>query len=125
MEERSTEPFTPPKTKNHKRLYAIVAILIFVAAVALISVVTLRHDEKNKNQSAPPTPVARVTITARGFEPATLTVHKGTEVIWTNADVSMHQIVANPYPSGTDLRGLKSAILNQGQTYLYRADTVG
>lgn len=69
--------------------------------------------------------VAEVTITADGFEPATLLVEPGTKVIWTNTDDELHQVAANPHPTSEELPDLKSEILNEGQTYDFIAGQSG
>jgi plastocyanin len=107
-------------------------LIVLAIAIALVTVLALHsNDNSNKsgNSSSATTPVAPKTavirVTGTGFEPATLSVQKGTKVMWLNADAGLHQIVANPYPKGTDLPGLKSEILNQAQSYTYTAATVG
>lgn len=69
--------------------------------------------------------VAQVNITANGFEPATLLIQPGTKIVWTNSDDELHQVSANPHPTGDELPGLKSEILNEGQTYEFTADQNG
>ena len=51
-----------------------------------------------------------------GFVPTTTTFKKGTEVTWTNRDVVAHSVVGN---------GWSSPLLNPGETYVRRFDTVG
>jgi len=60
-----------------------------------------------------------VAISSFAFDPATLTVKKGTTVTWTNKDSTAHTVTAD---SGT---GPSSGHLSQGQTYSYKFDTVG
>lgn len=107
------------KTKNAKRAYAILASLVFLALVVVVFKVVL----SNNSSSTPK--VAVVRITDNGFQPATLTVKKGTKIVWDSSSENLHQITANPFPKGTDLPGLKSQILNNAQQYTYVADTTG
>lgn len=44
---------------------------------------------------------AKVMITKGGFNPATLTVKKGTQVTFVNDDADSHQIASDPYPTNT------------------------
>ena len=114
-------PSTPPVTRNTKtrqRLYAATAVFILV-------VVAVGIFELTTSNSSNVVRVATVRITSSGFQPATLSVKQGTKVTWTNDDATLHQIMANPFPKGTGLPGLKSQILNNGQTYTYVASTSG
>lgn len=121
MESQTTPASSVSKTKRKQRIYALFIALVLIVLAAAIFKVT--SDDK-PNQSAVAR-IAVVRITDDGFEPSTLSVKQGTRIIWTNADSGLHQIAANPYPKGTDLKGLKSEILNNAQTYTYTADTVG
>lgn len=94
-----------------------------VLAIAIIGVTALVgpwSEHINKHNG-----VAEVRITKDGFVPATLSVAPGTKVVWTNEDQALRQVVANPFPKGTDLPGLKSEILNNTQTYSYVAEKTG
>jgi plastocyanin len=65
-----------------------------------------------------PAPTALVAITNFAFSPATLTVKKGTTVIWTNNDSAPHTVTGdNGGPSGS--------AISQGGTYSYTFNTVG
>ena len=92
---------------------------LFVA-IALVTVLAL-----HSNQAHQQTKIAIVRITKAGFEPATLSVKQGTKIVWDNSDSSLHQVASNPYPKDTGLPGLKSAILNNAQSYSYTANAVG
>lgn len=116
--------WTREKPKVAVPILGAVALLILVLISVLIAVM-IQDDKPQVTTRQPEGPAAQVTITANGFEPATLVVKKGTKIIWTNSDQAMHQIYANPHPTGESLPGLKSEILNSTQTYEYTADTVG
>lgn len=114
----------PEKIKTYKKKPRVGIVLlgfaILFSAMALVTVLTIgvvKNSQKNR--------VAVVRITKTGFEPATLVVKQGTKITWTNGDKGLHQITSNPYPKGTDLPGLKSEILNDAQSYVYTANTVG
>ncbi len=85
----------------------------------------IRADMATKKTTLRPSATASISITAAGFEPAVLSVKKGTKIRWTNNDKAMHQVIANPHPSHDSLPGLKSEILNEGQTYEYVAGQSG
>lgn len=76
--------------------------------------------------TAPTTPTATqpinaaaVTIKGYAFEPAQLTVKKGTTVTWTNQDVAKHTVTAD---QGA---GPQSQFLGKDETYSYTFDSVG
>ena len=104
--------------KNKQRLYAAAAAFIFVVLVVGIYSLTATRSSRQAR-------VATVRITASGFQPATLAVKEGTKIVWTNDDSVLHQLASDPFPKDTGLPGLKSAILNNDQTYTYVASTTG
>ncbi len=61
---------------------------------------------------------ATVTIGSmnNGFVPTTMTIKRGTEVTWTNADVTDHTVLAS---------GFSSSVLRPGATFSHRFDVVG
>ena len=60
-----------------------------------------------------------VDISGFAFNPATLTVPKGTAVVWVNSDSVKHTIVSD---AGTEIN---SAALSKGQTYSHTFNTAG
>src|SRR6185437_12050418 len=78
------------------------------------------HSVQNHHKN-----IAVVNITNKGFEPATVVVHQGTTITWSNSDVSLHQVASNPFPKDDSLPSLKSEILNNNQTYQFTADKTG
>jgi plastocyanin len=118
MEAHTATPTPSQDVKNKKRIYAALAAFVFVVLVVGIFELTANHNSKTPR-------IATVRVTAAGFQPATLTVKQGTKVVWTNDDTTLHQVASNPFPSDTDLAGLKSAILNNDQSYTYVATTKG
>ena len=108
------------KIKQTKRLYAVLALVIFVVLVVGVSKIV-----SNNNKPTKAAPVAVVRITQSGFVPSTLSVKKGTHVVWTNSDMALHQVASNPFPKDNGLPALKSEILNNTQTYTYVANTAG
>src|ERR1700761_5976168 len=104
--------------KHNRKLTAIAGLVVFVVAVAVVTVLTLHGNNNNDNTIK----TAVIKITSTGFQPATVSVQKGTKVVWESNDAGLHEVVANPYPKGTDLPNLKSQILNQNQTYTYTAN---
>ncbi len=101
-------------------------IFIILLVIATIAVFTLTKRENITPAETLKTQyTATVSITSAGFEPASLTIKKGTEITWTNDDTSPHQLQANPHPTGKSLPGLTSEILNNKQTYRYTVNKAG
>ena len=133
------EDNTPPKEEqpkavvshhsrfsNPSKLIRTLFVLIIVAAIALIVLMLKQPDPtKTVQPSFTPAPTAKVTITANGYEPATLKVKAGTIVTWTNTDTAGHSVVTNSHPEHTDLSDLKSDPLIKDQTYHYKFTKAG
>jgi plastocyanin len=125
MEEQLGKTKNLPKRRPRVRIILSGFTALF-AAIVLVTVLTTQHVAKKQQQArTEQARIAEVRITKTGFEPATLSVKRGTKIIWTNTDADLHQIASNPYPKGTDLASLKSEILNNDQTYTYTASTTG
>lgn len=73
-------------------------------------------------QSSPSaqTSITTVSIKNFAFNPASISVTKGTTVKWMNNDSTAHQIVSDP-----DGSVFKSEVLNPGQSYTYTFDETG
>jgi plastocyanin len=102
------------KTKlisRHRKIF-----LMFLAIVVLICIYLFVFVFSKKQSEAK---VAEIHITASGFQPSSINITPGTKIIWTNNDKAIHQVASNPYPGDNDLPGMKSEILNNGQTFEY------
>jgi plastocyanin len=67
-----------------------------------------------------------ISLTASGFSPSTVTVKKGTTVIFKNNDTRVHWPASDPHPTHTDLPGFDALKgLSPGQTYSYTFTKVG
>lgn len=93
---------------------------VFFIAVALVGAWTLHSNNAKSSEN-----VAVVHITRNGFQPATVVVNQGTKVVWMSDDSDLHQIQANPFPSGGSLPALKSEILNRQQSYSFTPTKTG
>jgi len=62
-------------------------------------------------------PQVMVSIKARSFDPATITIKAGTTVTWTNEDPIMHRVVHLPEVNHPEL--FNSGPLSSGQSYSY------
>jgi plastocyanin len=117
----------PPPNQRRKQLLTIVLVVIVLVASALIvtRLTSTTTNKPNEPSSSQPAAEAEVTISKTGFVPSTLKVKAGTKITWTSQDSGLHQIEANPYPTGKSLPKLKSEILNSGQTYVFTATQKG
>ena len=127
------EDNTPKATVGHDKsasrtIKLVIGLLILLVIAALISLAINNNSSKKTNNAAKSvTPrLAYVKISDAGFSPATLSVTKGTVVIWQAKDNSKTVVVAsNPYPSDNDLKSLKSTQLGSGASYRYQFNTTG
>lgn len=120
MEEQTTDVKKLRGVKKKQRIYALAALGAFLVLIGAVSLLAVSHKNSTSAER-----VAEIRITPKGFEPSTLTVKKGTKITWTNSDNTLHQVAANPYPTGKNLPGLKSEILNDAQQYTYVANKAG
>lgn len=129
----TTEPISAkqPSSNNKapsKGMKLIVAVIVLViAGLAIYSLVKIfTKDDTTSNQTNTTVQVAKVSITDKGFVPATLTIKAGTTVEWVSTDSkTTHVVAANPYPSHSDLPELVSPQLGNGATYRFTFKEVG
>jgi len=97
------------KIKFFKELLMVLAIsLLFVSC----------SKSKNTPATNPTTTGNTISITGMSF-PATISVKKGTKVIWDNKDAIAHTVTSN------DGSTFDSGTLNPGASFSYTANTVG
>ena len=109
---------------NRSLAITVVAVLILVLGAVLFASFTKKKESPTPPARAPVQAV--VEITKDGFNPATLTVKKGTKVVWINKDEAEHRVASNPYPTHTGLPGLDSKKnITQGESYSYTFDKGG
>jgi plastocyanin len=98
-------------------LIGIVAI-IFAIVVLYIALHSVPLAPTTKQPTLTPGAVA-VEIKGFAFNPATITISKGTTVVWTQKDITSHTVTI---ASGA---GFDSGTLNQGQTFSYTFNGIG
>ena len=69
--------------------------------------------------------IVEVAIQNFAFTPQTIRIKAGTTVVWTNNDSTPHIVASDPYPAHTDLPGLISGTLNQGDRYTFKFEKSG
>lgn len=85
-------------------------------------------NQSNEEQNIPPVyQEGQATVLMKDFvfQPASLTVKKGTLVTWENKDNASHSIITDPRPTYTELKSLNSYILAPGQSWSFTFDVVG
>ncbi|MDD5111259.1 MAG: cupredoxin family copper-binding protein [Candidatus Altiarchaeota archaeon] len=101
------------------------------AQFAIICVNNLCTQVKSQvGQGTPatvPAEPAAVTVTIKdfAFQPNEIRIKTGTIVTWINEDSAPHKVASDPHPAHTDLPGLVSGNLAQGQSYSFTFSTPG
>ncbi len=70
----------------------------------------------NATEQPPADSDARVTITASGFEPRTVTIKAGDTVAWTNVDSAEHNVGGS---------GLVSGVIGAGESFAHTFEEPG
>lgn len=102
---------------SYKILVGILIFIIVILASGLLFFVLINRRESVDPDSAVET--TRVSITADGFEPATIKVKVGTTVTWTNEDTKDHIVASDPHPIHTDHGDFESKRIKPGESYSY------
>ncbi len=113
------ESKTPPG--NNTWIWLVIAAIIIIIGIVYFSRSNYRPTPTPS--SAPTSEISQenagtVTIKNFAFDPATLTISKGTTVTWTNEDSVPHQIVS-------DSNAFSSSPLGKGQTYSFTFSEIG
>ena len=98
------------------------SIYIFLCLLTFLSV-NCSEDNPSTESNIDPNTVLSVTIQGNAFQPASLTVKKGTTVTWTNKDSYPHTITSgiSPDPNGT----FNSNNVVANQTFSFKFDNTG
>ncbi|MBK6912490.1 MAG: cupredoxin domain-containing protein [Ignavibacteriales bacterium] len=102
--------------QNKIRLFSVLVLsLLFV-------IFSLNCSEENSSTNTNTDPNA-ITIQGNAFQPAALTVKKGTTVTWTNKDSYAHTVTSgiSPNPNGT----FNSNNVSANQTFSFKFDNTG
>lgn len=102
--------------QNKIRLFSVLLLsLLFV-------IFSLNCSEENSSTNTNTDPNA-ITIQGNAFQPAALTVKKGTTVTWTNKDSYAHTVTSgiSPNPNGT----FNSNNVSANQTFSFKFDNTG
>lgn len=96
-------------------------ILISIALLLLALFVGFILFRNNKEGKVATVPSVTVQVTASGFQPSTLSVRAGTQVVFQNVDVNPRRVAENPYPKDESTPGLDSGVIVPNGSYLFTA----
>ena len=117
------------ETTNNQHTNWLAFSLIIAFVVIVVALVGFLYFNKQKSTGSKtttqPVTVAAVSITKDGFVPATIQIKKGSQVTWTNNDTNPHQVVTDPHPTHTNLKGLNSDSLGQGESFTFTFEKSG
>lgn len=115
--------------KNWLVVTVALAIVIFIGAVEAQVVTTKRADPAPPaaQSSSKAKAQASVELTNKGkYEPATVKVHVGDTVEWTNKSDSLMWVASNPHPSHTGLPGFdQRELLRHGASWQFTFNKPG
>lgn len=94
----------------------IIGLTTALAGLLIISGCSLYGGTSSPNTSAVQVAPNTINIQNLAFNPGTLTVKKGTAVIWTNNDSAVHQIKSANFNSGQ---------LSNGQSFSFTFNSAG
>ena len=124
-------PPPPPAPKKRHGLGRIFLAILLILVLLSIGVVVYKSIFKSKTDSPEETQTlvtneALITVTNDGFDPATITIAKGTQITWTNGATEPHQVAADPYPKNDSIPGFDSTIiLQQDESYSFTFEQTG
>lgn len=117
-----------------KKLYTIAAMAMSILLIgagcanyqtAPVTQAPADNQAPATPQTEPGLPVVEVKISNFSFQPAEITIKAGQTVRWVNLDSAPHKVASNPHPAHTDLPGLVSPMLNQGDNYQFTFTKAG
>lgn len=104
------------------RIQKKIRLLSVVVLSFLFFIFSFNCSEENSSTNTNTDPNA-ITIQGNAFQPATLTIKKGTTVTWTNKDSYAHTVTSgiSPNPNGT----FNSNNVSSNQTFSFKFDNAG
>lgn len=99
-----------PKRKTGRWL--VIALVLLAIGTSTFFIL------QSRSETVAAEPVATIEIDNGNFSPQTIHIKKGQSVLWINKDQAAHQVMANPYPTGSQLPSLNSSEpLAEGDSY--------
>ncbi len=115
------------RSTNRVRLFWVALSLATVATLILVACggggTTTSPTATSQPTATPTSTIVKVQIVENNnkyaFDPATLTITKGTQVVWTNMSDAPHTVTSDSNAFGT------TSNLNQNQTFMFTFNTAG
>ena len=109
----------------NKLLYAVIAVVV-IAAGAFVFIGSGGESQNSSNSEATETAQTeavpnQIVIENFAYNPATITIKKGTTLTWVNKDEAKHDIT--PTSGASDF--MRSELLSQGESHSATFDVVG
>lgn len=87
-----------------KSFIAVVVVAVVVAALAILTKVGQAPERQQQQQQkttsvAPKTQLQKVILSAKGFEPATITIKAGESISWSNNSGKEATVNSDPHPT--------------------------
>jgi plastocyanin len=95
-------------------------VCLFISGAIMFSCKKSSSSSSNNNNTTPQTTTSNVSIASMAFAPGSITVAKGTTVVWTNNDATAHTVTSS---DGSGI--LHSGNMDHGATYSYVFNTAG
>jgi plastocyanin len=95
---------------------AVVLIVIIILGIVFVPQVINRFTNNTRKQVKlfPPEKILNVSVTNKGFSPATITIKAGEAITWTNVSTATAQIDSDPHPIHNSFSGLNLASFPAG-----------
>jgi plastocyanin len=116
------------KIKNNQELldtffpkiygFLMITVILLTFISGCVSVPTGTKSESPEISGTALQPQVIVSIKARSFDPATISIKAGTTVTWINEDPMIHRVVHLPEVNHPEL--FNSGSLSSGQSYSYK-----
>lgn len=85
----------------------------------------LMRSEANKATDMKNKDTVTIDLTNSAFSPKDVRINKGTKVVWTNNDNTVHYVNTDSHPTHTYYKDQNSKALNKGDTFSLTFDTPG
>ena len=109
--------------KSNNAIWVLAAIVIIVVIIgfglANLAANNSTNNTNNTNTTTGTGQTYNVAIQNFAFSPASMTIHAGDTVVWTNMDSTAHTVTSD---SGSELA---SQSIGNGQTYSHTFNTAG
>jgi plastocyanin len=103
--------------------FLMITVILFTLNSGCVSIPPGTKSASPEISGTTPQPQVIVSIKARSFDPAAITIKTGTTVTWKNEDPMIHRVVHLPEANHPEL--FNSGPLSSGQSYSYNFQEKG